>query len=265
MLPSAQLKKLSIDKDMLINCFISKSWETLLSKTSSLKTEKAKQNNISKFFENIYGYKNNMSNSNVEHLEKLKNSTNLSKVKIDTSGKVIYDGLKKEIDASLYEYVYNKAINDKNIHKFFPEGIPKQTVFHIISEHFKGRRSEAINADICKMFFDISNKNLEKITQTICSISSIALTMSRSKKLGINWYVWRTCMDTRVRPSHAYLEDVLINYDTPPFSETLLNEKPIDNYNAGEQYRCRCCASPVIRLDFISWPHKVFYQNKFKL
>lgn len=264
LLPSAQLKKLSTDKDMMINCFIDKSWKKLLSKTSSLKTEKAKQNNISKFFENIYLYKNNMNNSNVEHLEKLKNSINLSKVKIDTSGKVIYDGLKKEIDTSLYEYVYNEAINDKNIHKFFPEGIPKQTVFHIISEYFKGRRPEAINADICKIFFDISNKNLEKITLTICNMSSAALDMSRIKKLKINWYIWRTCMDTRVRPSHAYLEDVLINYDNPPFSETLLNEKPIDNYNAGEQYRCRCYAESLIKLDFISWPHKVFYQNKIQ-
>jgi hypothetical protein len=262
--PSAQFKKLLTDKEMMINAFIDKSYKKLLSKASSLKTEKAKQNNINKFFDNMYSYKNNMSSLNIEHLEKLKNSIDLSKVKIDTSGKIIYDELKKEIDASLYEYIYNKVVTDKVIHKFFPEGMPKQTVFHIISEHFKGRRPENINTDICNIFLDISNKNLEGITRTICNISSSTLEMFRHKKSGIHWYVWRTCMDIKVRPSHAYLEDVLVNYDDPPFSETLLNEEAIDKYNAGERYTCRCYAEALIKLDFISWPHKVFYQNRIQ-
>lgn len=262
MLPSVQLKKLSSEKEMMINAFIDKCWENLLSNITNLKTEKAMQNNINKFFENMNLYKNNMSSSNIKHLSKLKDSVNPSKIKTNVAGKVIYDELNKEIDASLYEYVYNKAISDKNIHKFFPEGIPKQTVFHIASESFKGRRSEDINTDICKTFFDISNKNLEKITRTICSISINALEMFRSKKLGHNWYEWNTCKDTRVRSSHAYLDDVLINYDIPPSPEELIGEESIGEYNAGECFECRCYASPVIKLDFIKWPHKVFYNNR---
>lgn len=264
MLPSAQLKKLSADKEMMANAFIDKSWEKLLSKISSLKTEKTKQNNINKFFENMNLYKNNMSGSSIEHLSKLKDSINPSKVKTNATGKVIYDELKKELDASLYEYVYSRSLSDETIHKFFPEGIPKQTVFHIVSESFKGRRPESINTDICKVFFDISNKNLEKITQTICSISSAALEMFQSQKMGLNWYIWHTSEDSKVRSSHKHINDVLINWNDPPSPESLVGEEFIGKYHPGECFQCRCLASPVVKLDFISWPHEVFYQNRIQ-
>lgn len=263
-LPSIQLNKVLSGKEMMINAFIDKNWGSLLSKIASLKTEKAKQNNIDKFFENMFLYKNSLCNSNIEHLIQLRNTINIDKMKNSNNERIIYNGLKKEIDASLYEYVYNRAISDKTIHKFFPEGIPKQTVFHIVSEYFKGRRSESINSDISKMFFDISNKKLENITRTICGISSTALTKSRSEKAGLMWYTWQTSEDSNVRDSHSNMQDVLINWNNPPSPEELIGEKSIGRYSAGECFECRCFASPIVRLDFISWPHKVYYQNRIQ-
>lgn len=195
---------------------------------------------------------------------KLKNNINSSKIKTNAAGKAIYDELKKEFDSSLYDYIYNKAICDKTIHEIFPENIPRNIVFKTITEYQNGRRSKDISEDFKGMFFDVSMEKLQKVIRTICSISSSALEMFRSKRLGYNWYEWKSCNDKRVRSSHAYMNDVLINYDNPPSPEELIGEESIGKYNAGECFECRCYAAPVTKLDFISWPHKVFYKNKIQ-
>lgn len=164
-----------------------------------------------------------------------------------------------------YEYVYKKVISDTIIHSFFPEGIPKNVVYTIITEHQKGRRSEDIAKDLFRMFFDIPKKNIISVTQYICSIASAAETIFKSKSSGINWYVWKTSEDRRVRTSHELLHNVIVNFNDPPNPENLNGEEFMGNYNAGECSECRCYPEPIIRVDFIKWPHKVFYNGKIQV
>ena len=158
-------------------------------------------------------------------------------------GNKIYQEIKKEIDYSLYEKIYEKVKNDYMILKFFPENIPKNVVYHVINEHFKGRRPESICEDIQNKFFDISNKNMQKITFTICSICSSNFNQKRSQNLGIDWYIWRTAEDSR----------------------RLVGEPFIGEYNAGECDGCRCFAAPIVNIDFEKFPRRVYYNGKVQV
>lgn len=182
-----------------------------------------------------------------------------------TKGNEMYEEIRKELDYSLYERIYEKVKSNYMIMKFFPEDIPKSTVYHVINEHFKGRRSESICEDIQNTFFDISNKDMRKITFTICSICSTASTQTRSNDLDINWYVWRTSEDSRVRKSHKKMNKVIVNWDDPPSPEKIIGEKFIGEYHAGECEQCRCYAEPIIDLKLIKFPHRVYYNGQIQV
>jgi hypothetical protein len=57
------------------------------------------------------------------------------------------------------------------------------------------------------------------------------------------------------------MEGVLVCWNNPPSPEMLIGEKNVGYYHAGNIYNCRCYPEVVIKLDFISWPHKVYYNG----
>lgn len=183
----------------------------------------------------------------------------------ETKSNEIYREIKKELDYSLYEKIYRKVKNNYMVMKFFPECIPKQTVYHVITESFKGRRPESICEDIQNKFFDISNKDMQKITATICNICSSNFNQKRSQNLGLNWYIWRSCMDSKTRKSHKEMEGVVVNFNEPPSPERLVGESFIGEYNAGECDGCRCYSETIVNIDFIKFPRRVYYQDKIQV
>lgn len=84
-------------------------------------------------------------------------------------------------------------------------------------------------------------------------------------KLGIPAYIWRTCKDQRVRKSHSNLDDVIVFWNEPPDAEELVGEESsLGESHAGEYNGCRCYGEPIIRLEFVKWPHKVYYKGKIQ-
>jgi uncharacterized protein with gpF-like domain len=54
------------------------------------------------------------------------------------------------------------------------------------------------------------------------------------------------------------MDGVLVHWDDPPSPELLIGEKSVGKYNAGDIWNCRCFAQPVIFLDYITFPAKVY-------
>jgi uncharacterized protein with gpF-like domain len=96
------------------------------------------------------------------------------------------------------------------------------------------------------------------IARTEVSKTSTALTRARSEDIGIRWYVWKTSEDARVRSSHKHMDNVLISWSSPPSPEKLDGLRSVGHYHAGEIWNCRCYAEPVIEVEYLSWPHKVY-------
>lgn len=97
-------------------------------------------------------------------------------------------------------------------------------------------------------------------------MKSDELTRIRCEKMGIKAYVWRSCQDQRVRPSHANMDGVIVFWSDPPSPEALIGELSIGRYHSGECDGCRCYAEPIINLDlFIKWPCRIYFNGKIDL
>jgi SPP1 gp7 family putative phage head morphogenesis protein len=179
----------------------------------------------------------------------------------NSKGKEIYEALRKEFNTPIGLSVREQIERNATLIKSMPKSISKEITEHVASETLKGRRAEYIAKDLQKMYPHMMESKAKLIARTEVSKTSTALTKARCENLGLNWYIWRTSEDQRVRSSHSHMEGVLVCWNNPPSPEMLIGEKFVGYYNAGNIYNCRCYPEVVIKLDFISWPHKVYYNG----
>ena len=111
---------------------------------------------------------------------------------------------------------------------------------------------------------DITKNRAATIARTEISRAATGLTKARSEAINIYWFIWRSTKDIRTRKAHKLLNGVLVNYSDPPSPESLIGEKSYGYYLPGAIFNCRCYAAPLIRIDDISWPAKVYRNDKIE-
>ena len=179
-------------------------------------------------------------------------------------GKDVFEALRKEMRGNIGSAINFQVSRNAEIIKTLPLNISKQVTEHILNESLKGKRASDI-ADEIKAFFPYTTKaKANLIARTEVSKTSTALSRERSKKLGCDWYIWRTSEDSRVRSSHKHMEGILIKWGKPPSPEKLIGARSVGYYDAGDIFNCRCYPEPVLNLDKISWPHKVYYSGSIQ-
>ncbi|MFN9900791.1 MAG: phage minor head protein, partial [bacterium] len=65
----------------------------------------------------------------------------------------------------------------------------------------------------------VSNNSLRKaqlIARDQTAKANAVLTQVRQQRLGIQEYIWQTCQDERVRPTHASKHGKIFRWDSPP-------------------------------------------------
>lgn len=85
----------------------------------------------------------------------------------------------------------------------------------------------------------VSNHSLRRaqlIARDQTAKANAALVQVRQQRLGIQEYVWQTCQDDRVRPTHNVKQGKIFRWDSPPS----------DTGHPGHDYYCRCVALAVI-------------------
>lgn len=110
----------------------------------------------------------------------------------------------------------------------------------------------------------VTRSRAKTIARTEVSKMSVGLTKARSEVLEIGYYIWKTSKDARVRSSHSIMADVVIDWNDPPSPEALRGIKSHGNYHAGCTFNCRCFARPMIRVDDIHWPAKMYLNGQIQ-
>lgn len=129
-----------------------------------------------------------------------------------------------------------------------------------------GARPGTIAKMAGKRFPELLRSRTHLISRTETAKASTALTHARCDRLNIQWYQWETSKDgDRVRPSHRNMHGVIVPWSQTPSPEALIGEKPgLGHYNAGECPNCRCLIIPILTLDDISFPARVYWNGSIK-
>lgn len=180
-------------------------------------------------------------------------------------GRVIQGSLLNELTGPVGGALIDQIRRNAEIIKTLPLDLSKIITRYIQEESQKGRRASEIAQEIQLQFPEKSKARAELIARTETSKTSTALTRARAEEIGVDWYVWRTSEDQRVRDSHKKMAGVLVCWSDPPSPELLAGEKSLGKYHAGEIFNCRCYPEPLINLDQVNWPCKVYTSGSIKM
>lgn len=182
-----------------------------------------------------------------------------------TRNSYLYRLLMREINQGLKSDIEIQIEENASLIKTLPTDVAKKVTKDISDMALKGMRASEIAKVIREQTDKHSRASAKLIARTEVSKTTTALTKARCDNLDLHWYVWRTAEDgDRVRKSHRIMEGVLVNWNEPPSPEALAGEKSVGNYHAGNIWNCRCYPEPLIEIDDISWPHKVYTNGKIQ-
>ena len=179
--------------------------------------------------------------------------------------KLMYKYLMEELKKGTGRAIQSQLLQNAALISTLPMDVAQKVVNDVTSEAYKGKRAEEIATIIQEQTSKHSRASARLIARTEVSKANTALTRARAEEIGLRWYVWRTAEDgDRVRKSHRNMEGVIVNWNEPPSPEALVGEPSVGNYHAGNIWNCRCYPSPLIEIDDVSWPHKVYTQGTIR-
>lgn len=182
-----------------------------------------------------------------------------------TKGKMLYGALMEELRKGDSRIMQDQIVENISLIKTLPNDVATKVVKDIEEATLKGKRASEIEKIIRVQTDKHSIASARLIARTEVSKTTTALTKQRSEQLDLHWYVWRTALDgDRVRKSHRNMEDVLVNWNNPPSPEALVGEKDVGKYHAGNIWNCRCYPEPLLDVEDVKWPHKVYYNGSIQ-
>ena len=114
-------------------------------------------------------------------------------------------------------------------------------------------------------FPQLLSSRVRLISRTETAKASSALTKARAEDLNLDWYVWQTSDDARVRTSHKKMNGVLVPWSSDPDPEALVGEKStLGAYAVGNCPNCRCTPLVLLSADDVTWPRRVYWNGAIK-
>jgi uncharacterized protein with gpF-like domain len=139
-----------------------------------------------------------------------------------------------------------------------PEDVAQRITKYVQRNQLEGVRSDSIVAGILRRAPELTRTHAKLIARTETAKAQSALTRARAERMQLPWYQWVTSEDSRVRPSHRFMDQVLVAWANAPAPEQLIGlQSRLGHYNAGNCPNCRCIALPIVLLEEITWPAKV--------
>ena len=60
------------------------------------------------------------------------------------------------------------------------------------------------------------------------------------------------------------MDGVVVSWNDPPSPEKLVGEKAYGEYHAGETFNCRCYPEPILDVDDVNFPAKVYRRGRIQ-
>jgi SPP1 gp7 family putative phage head morphogenesis protein len=180
-------------------------------------------------------------------------------------GQRIYHALRDELRSPVGTRFHELIEANARLISSLPLRLAEWATDYIAKEQIAGERTEAIRRELASKLPMLTRSKLKLIARTEVSKAETALTRARAERLGLHWYQWANSKDQRVRPGHRLLGDVLVAWSDAPAPEQLVGEKSkLGAYHAGNCPNCRCICLPIVSLDEIRWPARVYGHGRIE-
>lgn len=192
-------------------------------------------------------------------------------------GREIYQALQKELLGGRGARIWELVQENADLISTLPKNIADDVAAYVDREAMKGRRASDIADEIRRMFPEKTKARAELIARTQVSMTQTNIVRARAEDLGLDWYVWRACGgnngDGRTRSSHRHMSGVLVRWSDPPAPEDLFPMRHVDgtpykntlgHYHAGQCPNCRCYPEPVVDLDLLQFPMRVYHSGNIE-
>lgn len=120
----------------------------------------------------------------------------------------------------------------------------------IVEEGFLGGKS---NRDIVKDIqerYKVSRSRARFYAVDQMAKLNASIAKQQQTECGVEEYEWSSSRDARVRERHRELDGTIHRWDDPP----VVDERTGRRAHPGEDYRCRCVAIPIFKLETLDIP-----------
>lgn len=148
--------------------------------------------------------------------------------------------------------------------------VPQEVAGRLAADIAKGQQQGIRPATMAKALRErlpeLTASRIHLITRTQVGMASTTLTQARSEDLDLPWFGWHTSHDQRVRPSHKLMDGVLVAWSDLPSPERLAGIKSsLGKYAPACCPNCRCYPAPLLSLEDVSWPRKVYSADGIRM
>jgi SPP1 gp7 family putative phage head morphogenesis protein len=118
-----------------------------------------------------------------------------------------------------------------------------------------GLRSDTLVEQI-QSKFNVSKSKAQFLASQETQLATSTIQEQNMLRSGIEYYMWDSARDSKVRPQHQELNGKIFRFDNPPIVDLKTGRRA----NSGGDFRCRCVARPVI-VDIENL--RPFYENGY--
>lgn len=177
-------------------------------------------------------------------------------------GAEIYTALRTELSGAVGNRVRELLEENSRLIKSIPSELAAKAAKDIAEMQQKGMRPADIAKQLQQQIPKLARSRIALIARTESSKAATVLSQARSEQLDLPAYEWSTSHDQRVRQSHKFMEGVVVFWSEPPSPEALIGEhSTLGKYHAGNCPNCRCDPLPLVSLDEVRWPKKVYHNG----
>lgn len=192
----------------------------------------------------------------------IQNARSWRQAALQAGSQRIYRALQLEMQGPVAQEYRRLIRENAMLIKSLPNDLAISTSRFVAAQQRKGIRSEEIAEQLRARLPQLTVNRIHLIARTETAKAETAFSQVRAENLGIRWYEWATAKDQRVRKSHQKMNEVLVAWANPPSPEALVHERStLGHYAPGGCPNCRCVAIPLVRLDEVSWPHRVYVNS----
>ena len=177
----------------------------------------------------------------------------------------LYQLLEREMQGATGRAVNHLIAENARYISSVPVEAARTLVDEVARAQWSGARAGTVDKMMRVRFPELLRSRIRLIARTETAKASTALTQARCEELDLDWYEWLTSDDVRVRPSHKNLAGVIVPWADPPSPEALVGKKSgLGHYHAGACPNCRCSQAPVLALDDVRFPARVYWAGKVR-